>query len=155
MNLQEYIMFQFYIKCTNWYHSSSSWDCTKCYSVRVEMVFNIFLRFWTTKVLIKLWNQHGAVCCGFSFVTGFWTNKKYAFVQGMASSNETSFHIQTSGSLCYVQDSAVNKCAVSKLAGWCFEPSQPQRITSGLNTNFTLSPSYSFHVIIPQVRFLF
>ena len=27
----------------------------------------------------------------------------------------------------------------------CFEPSQPQRITSGLNTNFTLSPSYSFH----------
>ena len=28
---------------------------------------------------------------------------------------------------------------------WCFEPSQPQRITSGLNTNLTLSPSYSFH----------
>ena len=28
---------------------------------------------------------------------------------------------------------------------WCFEPSQPHRITSGLNTNFTLSPSYSFH----------
>ena len=26
-----------------------------------------------------------------------------------------------------------------------FEPSQPQRITSGLNTNLTLSPSYSFH----------
>ena len=34
---------------------------------------------------------------------------------------------------------------VSYLASWCFEPSQPQRITSGLNTNFTLSPSYSFH----------
>ena len=31
------------------------------------------------------------------------------------------------------------------LVSWCFEPSQPQRITSGLNTNFTLSPSYSFH----------
>ena len=33
----------------------------------------------------------------------------------------------------------------SKLVSWCFEPSQPQRITSGLNTNFTLTPSYSFH----------
>ena len=33
-----------------------------------------------------------------------------------------------------------------KLVGWCFEPSQPQRIiTSGLKTNFNLSPSYSFH----------
>ena len=27
----------------------------------------------------------------------------------------------------------------------CIEPSQPQRITSGLSTNFTLSPSYSIH----------
>ena len=34
---------------------------------------------------------------------------------------------------------------VSYLVSWCFEPSQPQRITSGLNTNFTRSPSYSFH----------
>ena len=33
---------------------------------------------------------------------------------------------------------------VSYLIIRCFEPSQPQRITSGLNTNFTLSPSYSF-----------
>ena len=24
---------------------------------------------------------------------------------------------------------------------WCFKPSQPQRITSGLNTNFTITPS--------------
>ena len=32
-----------------------------------------------------------------------------------------------------------------QLVSWCFEPSQPQRITSGLNTNFALSPSYSFH----------
>ena len=31
------------------------------------------------------------------------------------------------------------RCYVS----WCFEPSQPQRITSGLKTNFNLSPSYS------------
>ena len=28
---------------------------------------------------------------------------------------------------------------------WCFEPSQPQRITSGLETNFSLSPSYSLN----------
>ena len=34
---------------------------------------------------------------------------------------------------------------VSELVCWCFEPSQPQRITSGLNTNFSLSPAYSFH----------
>ena len=34
---------------------------------------------------------------------------------------------------------------VSYLVSWCFEPNQPQRITPGLNTNFTLSPSYLFH----------
>ena len=34
---------------------------------------------------------------------------------------------------------------VSQLVSWCFEPSQPQRITSGLNTNFTPYPSHSFH----------
>ena len=33
----------------------------------------------------------------------------------------------------------------SLLVSWCFETSQPQRIISGLNTDFTLSPSYSFH----------
>ena len=32
-----------------------------------------------------------------------------------------------------------------QLVSQYFEPSHPQRITSGLNTNFTLSPSYSFH----------
>ena len=32
-----------------------------------------------------------------------------------------------------------------ELVSWCSEPSQPQRITSGLNTNFTLSQTYSFH----------
>ena len=31
---------------------------------------------------------------------------------------------------------------VSSLFSWCFEPSQPHRITSGLNTNFNLSQSY-------------
>ena len=30
-----------------------------------------------------------------------------------------------------------------KLVSWCFEPSQPQRITSGLKTNFSLYPSNS------------
>ena len=33
----------------------------------------------------------------------------------------------------------------SWLVTWCFQPSQPQRITSGLNTNFNLSPSHSLH----------
>ena len=32
----------------------------------------------------------------------------------------------------------------SWLVSWCFEPSQPQWITSGLSTNFILSPGYSF-----------
>ena len=36
------------------------------------------------------------------------------------------------------------QCIISQLVSWCFEPSQPRRITSGLNTNFTLSPNYSF-----------
>ena len=40
-----------------------------------------------------------------------------------------------------------------ELVSWCFEPSQPQRITSGLNANFTLSQSHSLHVIIPQAMF--
>ena len=32
-----------------------------------------------------------------------------------------------------------------ELVSWWFEPSQPQRMTSGLNTNLTVSPGYSFH----------
>ena len=32
-----------------------------------------------------------------------------------------------------------------KIVSGCFEPSQSQRITSGLNANSTLSPKYSFH----------
>ena len=39
---------------------------------------------------------------------------------------------------------------VSLLVSWCFKPSQPQRITSGLNTNFTLSQLVISQVIIPQ-----
>ena len=30
-----------------------------------------------------------------------------------------------------------------RLVSWCFEPSQPPRIISGLKTNFNLSPIYS------------
>ena len=33
----------------------------------------------------------------------------------------------------------------NQLVTWCFEPSQPQRITSGLKTTFSLSPSYSLN----------
>ena len=32
---------------------------------------------------------------------------------------------------------------IGLLVGWCFEPSQPRRIISGLKTNFSPSPSYS------------
>ena len=32
-----------------------------------------------------------------------------------------------------------------ELVSWCFEPSQPRRITSGLKTNFSLSPCYSLN----------
>ena len=33
----------------------------------------------------------------------------------------------------------------SELVSWFFEPSQPQMITSGLRTKFSLSPSYSLN----------
>ena len=36
------------------------------------------------------------------------------------------------------------RASPSHLVRWCFEPSQPQRILSGLKTNFNLAPSYSF-----------
>ena len=41
------------------------------------------------------------------------------------------------------------------LVRWCFEPSQPQKITSGLNTNFSLSPNHSFHKSSYRKSFLF
>ena len=37
------------------------------------------------------------------------------------------------------------KAVHSQLVSWCFEPSQPQRITSGPKTNFGLSPGYSLN----------
>ena len=53
----------------------------------------------------------------------------------------------------HVQDPTSEQFPSGRAAGrisWCFEPSQQQRITSGLNTNFTLSPSYSFHKSLYQ-----
>ena len=58
-------------------------------------------------------------------------------------------------------------CGIVGLGGWgllvsrCFKPSQPQRITSRLKTNFNLSPSYLFHkplyhksfFLKPQLKF--
>ena len=36
----------------------------------------------------------------------------------------------------------LQKFSDNLLVSWCFNPSQPQRVTSELNTNFTLSQSY-------------
>ena len=38
-----------------------------------------------------------------------------------------------------------NMSVLTYLLTYCFEPSQPQRITLGLNRNFSLTPRYSFH----------
>ena len=40
----------------------------------------------------------------------------------------------------------------TQLVSWYFEPSQPQRITSGLKKHFNLSSIYSSHVIKPQIK---
>ena len=45
--------------------------------------------------------------------------------------------------------------AVRRSLSWCFEPSQPQRMTSGLNTNFILSPGYSFYKSLHQKSYAF
>ena len=44
---------------------------------------------------------------------------------------------------------------VSVSVTWCFEPGQPQRITSGLNTNFSLAPSHSLHQSLYHKSFSF
>ena len=51
---------------------------------------------------------------------------------------------------------------MQELVSWCLQPSQPWRITSGLNTNFSLqktnfnlSPSYSFHKSLYHKSFFF
>ena len=53
---------------------------------------------------------------------------------------------------CFVTSTAASdlivQCSRSspvEIVSWCFKPSQPQRITPRLNTNFTPSPNYSFH----------
>ena len=48
------------------------------------------------------------------------------------------------GRCCVVREWSGLLWSITLVSG-CFEPSQPQRITSGLYTNFTLSPSHSFH----------
>ena len=62
----------------------------------------------------------------------------------------TSWDVLTTSSYRTVTKAVLKKKVVSKncvpeLVSWCLEPSQPLRITSGLKTNFTLSPSHSFH----------
>ena len=49
-----------------------------------------------------------------------------------------------SGSCC-VKFEARSPGPRSLFVGWCFEPSQPLGVTSGLNTNSNLSLSYSAH----------
>ena len=46
---------------------------------------------------------------------------------------------------CVMLCSKVYRNTFWTVVGWCFEPRQPEKVTSGLNTNFTLSPNYSFH----------
>ena len=61
-------------------------------------------------------------------------------VQGQGHSNGDNFGRRLSGGY------LLNGWTFCKqLVSWCFEPSQPQRIISGLKTNFSLSPSYSLN----------
>ena len=65
--------------------------------------------------------------------------------------------------ICFFRASLVQWIPVERaqLVSCRFQPSQPQRITSGLKANFSLSPSYSFHKILdhkslflkPQLKF--
>ena len=45
----------------------------------------------------------------------------------------------------YFSQNCLSLVLLFPAASWCFEPSQPQRIISGLKTNFSLSPTYSYH----------
>ena len=40
---------------------------------------------------------------------------------------------------------SIQQWLLERIVSWCFEPSQPQRMTSGLKRNFSLSPSYSLN----------
>ena len=48
-----------------------------------------------------------------------------------------------------------NKRVSDLLVSCCFEPSHPQRIISGLKTNFNLSPNYLFHKSLYRKSFVF
>ena len=65
----------------------------------------------------------------------------------------TSFNCSCSAS--HNRQFNLNVCFKRKLVSWCFKPSQLQRITSGLNTNFTLSESYSFHKSLHHKPYVF
>ena len=53
------------------------------------------------------------------------------------SHQSTQYHLEARSKACETATMA------SWLVSWCFEPNQPQGITSGLNTDFSLSPIYS------------
>ena len=59
--------------------------------------------------------------------------------------HQPSFYDPSFGTQTHKQTKTPNSSSrnmkVCLFVSWCFEPSQPQRITSGLNSNFTLSPS--------------
>ena len=61
--------------------------------------------------------------------------------------NHTASHHQPHYSQTYKLSLKYSYCGPTLAieVSWCFQPSQPQRITSWLTTNFTLSPSYLFH----------
>ena len=53
-------------------------------------------------------------------------------------------------SLCWI---TCNKNIAWTLVSWSFEPSEPQRITSGLNANFNLSQGYSLYKSLYHTSF--
>ena len=67
--------------------------------------------------------------------------KDVAFVQSSLRSR-VSVDLQKSGKAAQRLCMIVVRSSKSKLVSWCFQPSQPKRITSGLNTNFILPQSH-------------
>ena len=66
-------------------------------------------------------------------------NSIHDFGKQTHQNNSTCFraYLHSAGT----QHENLHQLSVIKLVSWCFKPSQPQRITSGLNTNFSLSPT--------------
>ena len=76
----------------------------------------------------------------------FWYNFVYKNEEGgplSTSKNKITFDHQSRHSALKKRTNCFDSSFADQLVGWCFEPSQPQRIISGLETNFSLSPSYS------------